>query len=145
MIRTTHIVSAILKGVLLVKPIMMLKSIYHKAFIFHYSKNYDSMTTQTKFKVELNTYDLTCLFSRQFESLNWAKACWNASAILTEWKTHAIPKGKESNVRSEMTKAETSKRLFFDCISQNCKTGQHNHLPTVSYKFHEIPQSARKA
>ena len=47
-----YIVSAILKQVLHVKQIMMLKSIEHKASIFHYSKN--TVTLQTKLKVELN-------------------------------------------------------------------------------------------
>ena len=38
--------------------------IYHKASIFHYSKNYGYLTLETKFKVEINLGDLPCLFSR---------------------------------------------------------------------------------
>ena len=63
-----YIAGAILKEVLHVKQIMMLR------VIFHYSKNYDSLTLQTKFKVILNMGDLTFFvflffFSRQFVPL----------------------------------------------------------------------------
>ena len=33
------------------------------ASIFHFSKNYGSLTLETKFKVEINKGDLPCLFS----------------------------------------------------------------------------------
>ena len=42
---------------------------FHKAFIFHYSKNYGSLIYETKFKVELNIVDLPCLFRVTFVPL----------------------------------------------------------------------------
>ena len=52
-----YIVSAIFKRGAACETKMYLKSIYHKASIFHNSKKYSSLTLETKFMG-----DLTCLF-----------------------------------------------------------------------------------
>ena len=57
-----HIVSAILEEVLHVNEIMMLSVFSLKLLAFIIPKHYGSLTLQSKFTVELNMDDLTCIF-----------------------------------------------------------------------------------
>ena len=56
-----NIIGAILKGVSASETIKWCYSIYHKTSILHHSKNYGSLTRETRSKVAINMEDLTCL------------------------------------------------------------------------------------